>query len=140
MANGIQNTARMPGNLYMTAAEARGYADDVTGSDPYYRMMPTGPVEYQFPPGIETDTDAYNANIAAMRQNAVPTEFAQTMWMKQTPRGMVYTTADKLFYGTDWSDMDLARRESAVRAQGWMPAVEGAPNYAAPWNDQNVRP
>lgn len=112
-------------NIYMTPDEQAQYAQDVMGGDPYYRMMRGGPAEYQFPPGIETDEQAYEANVRAMQQNSVPSEFAQSMWMRQTPRGMVYTTADKLFYGSDYTDQDLSRRERAVRAQGWMPAIEG---------------
>jgi hypothetical protein len=116
---------RVARNIYMTPAEQSQYAQDVMGSDPYYRMMRQGPVKYQFPSGIETDEQAYNANIRAMQQNAVPSEFAQSMWMRQTPNGMIYTTADKLFYGSDFTDYDLAIRDRAVRSQGWMPVIEG---------------
>jgi len=129
-----QSAVRPPAgrNIYMTPNEQARYAQDVMGSDPYYRMMRGGPAEYQFPAGIESDEQAYEANIRAMQMNAVPTEFARSMWMKQTPNGMVYTTADKLFAGSDFTDYDLSRRERAVRAQGWMPAVEGAASYTIP--------
>ena len=122
-----QSATRPPAgrNIYMTPDEQARSAQDVMGSDPYYRMMPGGPAEYQFPAGIETDMRAHEANDRAMQQNAVPAEFARSMWMRQTPQGMIYTTADKLFAGSDYTDYDLSRRERAVRAQGWMPAVQG---------------
>lgn len=116
----------------MTRAEQERSAGDVMGVDPYYRMTRSGPQEYRFPAGIETDAQAYNANIRAMQQNAVPSEVAQSIWMRQTPNGMIYTTADKLFAGSDFTDDDLARRDRAVRAQGWIPAIEGGVSYAIP--------
>jgi len=131
----LSQSATYPGrnrNIYMTPAEQSSYAQEVMGSDPYYIMGRGGPVEYQFPEGILTDQQAYDANVRAMRRNAVPAEFARSIWMRETPRGMIYTTADKLFAGSDFTDYDLARRSQAVRAQGWRPAISGAPDYATP--------
>jgi len=111
-------------NIYMTPIDQAQYAQDVIGSGPYYMMERGGPVQYPFPPGIETDQQAYDANVLAMRRNAVPAEFARSIWMRETPQGMVYTTADKLFYGSDFTDYDLEMRERAVRKQGWRPAID----------------
>lgn len=124
----ITSTAQRPQsfgrNLYLSDSDMREYANDVAGSSPYYMLERTGPMAYQFKTTPETDTDAYAANMAAMRSNAVPEAAARYIWMRQTPDGMVYSTAEKLFAGSDFTDADLAQREEKLRAIGWSPAIE----------------
>lgn len=126
--NDITNTAQRPQtfgrNLYLSDADMREYAGDVAGASPYYMLERTGPMAYQFQGSPETDTEAYAANMSAMRANAVPEAAARYIWMRRTPDGMIYSTADKLFAGSDFSDSDLAKREERLRALGWSPAIE----------------
>lgn len=117
----------MPRNYYMDQAEIDRESQDVIGSNPYYTLERSGPFEFKFggQPGSDTEAMAMNRD-AMMNRNAVPQQVLNYIWAKRTPRGLIYTTGDKLFAGSDFTDADLSRRDAAVRQQGWFPVNENA--------------